>query len=60
MKRLDIADLQKKRDNYRFLAYHSAPEKNWEKFRDIRHKLRSKIQETKTAFYKKNLIFQKL
>ena len=55
MKQLDIAELQKKRDNYRFLAHHSPAEENWAKFRDIRNKLKSKIKETKTAFYKKIL-----
>ena len=32
MKQLDIADLLKKRDNYRFLAHHSPTEENWAKF----------------------------
>ena len=45
MKQLDIADLQKKRDNYRYLAHHSPTEENWTKFRDIRNKLKSKIKE---------------
>ena len=40
MKQLDIVDLQKKRDNYRFLAHHSIPEENCAKFRDIRNKLK--------------------
>ena len=53
MKQLDTAELQKKRDNYRLLAHHSPTEKNWAKFRDTRNKLKSKIKETKTAFYKK-------
>ena len=53
MKQLDIAELQKKWDNYRFLAHHSPTEENWAKFRDIRNKLKSKIKETTTAFYKK-------
>ena len=53
MKQLDIANLQKKWDNYRYLAHHSPTEENWAKFRDIRNKLKSKIKETKTAFYKK-------
>ena len=55
MKQLDIADLQKKRDNYRYLAHHSPTQENWAKFRDIRNKLKSKIEETKTACYKKIL-----
>ena len=55
MKQLDIADLQKKRGNYRYLAHHSPTEENWTKFRDIRNKLKSKIKETKTAFHKKIL-----
>ena len=52
---LDIADLLKKRDNYRYLTHHSPTEENWTKFRDIRNKLKSKIKETTTAFYKKYL-----
>ena len=42
MKQLDIADLQKKRDNYRHQAHHSPTEGNWAKFRDTRNKLKSK------------------
>ena len=52
MKQLDIANLQKKWDNYHYLAHHSPTEENWAKFRDIRNKLTSKIKETKAAFYK--------
>ena len=55
MKEFDIADLQKKRDNYRFLAHHSPTEENRAKFRDIRNKLKSKIKETKKAFHQKNV-----
>ena len=43
----------KKRGNYRYLAHHSPTQENWAKFRDIRNKFKSKIKETKTAFYKK-------
>ena len=46
----------KKRDNYRFLARHSPTEENRAKFRDIRNKLKSKIKETKIAFYKKRYL----
>ena len=53
MKQLDIANLQKKWDNYHYLAHHSPTEENWAKFRDIRNKSKSKIKETKAAFYKK-------
>ena len=53
MKQLDVVDFTKKWDNYGFLAHHSPTEENWAKFRDIRNKLKSKIKETKTAFYKK-------
>ena len=31
----------------------SPTEKNWAKFRDVQNELKSKIKETKTAFYKK-------
>ena len=55
MKQLDITELQKKRDNYRLLAYHSPTEENRAKFRDIRNKLKTRIKETKTAFYKQIL-----
>ena len=53
MNQLDIADLQKKRGNYRCLAHHSVTEENWAKFRDIRNKLKSKIKETKKTTTKK-------
>ena len=53
MKQFDITDLQKKRDNYRYLAHHSPNEENWAKFRHTRNKI--KIKEIKTAFYKKIL-----
>ena len=59
MKQLDIANLQKKWDNYHYLAHHSPTEENWAKFRDIRNKLTSKIKETKAAFYKKKIFFKK-
>ena len=54
MKQLDIVDLQKNEDNYRFLA-HSPTEENWPKFRDIRNKSKSKKQNqppTKNIFQK--------
>ena len=57
MKELDIADLQKKKRDTSFLTHHSPTDENWAKFRDIRNKLKSKIKETKTAFYKKKIIF---
>ena len=47
--------ITKKRDNYRFLAHYSPTKENWAKFRDIQNKLKSKIKETKTAFYRKIL-----
>ena len=47
MKQLDIADLQKKRDNYRFLAHHSPTEENWVKFRDIQNRLNQKSKKQK-------------
>ena len=53
MKQLDIVDLQKTRDNYRFQAHYSPTAENWPKFRDIRNKSKSKIKETKSASYKK-------
>ena len=53
MKQLDIANLQKKWDNYHYLAHHSPTEENWAKFRDIRNKLKSKIKEKKQPSTKK-------
>ena len=40
---IDIADLQKLRDNYRFLVHHSPTAENWAKFRDIENKLKTKL-----------------
>ena len=59
MKQLDIIELQKQRDKFRFLL-HSIPNKeNWINFRNGRNKLKKKIKDKKTAFYKKILTSQK-
>ena len=57
MKQFDIADLQKKRDNYRYLAHHSPTEENWAKFRHTRNKITN--QRNKNSLLQKNIIFQK-
>ena len=55
MKQLDIIELQKQRDKYRFLAHNIPSKENWINFRNARNKLKKKIKDTKTAFYKKIL-----
>ena len=55
MKQLDIIELQKRRDTYRFLAHNIPNKEDWIKFRNARNKLKKKIKDTKTAFYKKIL-----
>ena len=55
MKQLDITELQKQRHKYRFLAHNMPSKENWINFRDARNKLKRKIKDTKTAFYKKIL-----
>ena len=52
MKQLDIIELQKQRHKYRFLAHNMPSKENWINFRDARNKLKRKIKDTKTAFYK--------
>ena len=54
-KQLDIIELQKQRDKYRFLAHNIPSKENWINFRNARNKLKKKIKDTKTAFYKKIL-----
>ena len=51
IKQLDIIELQKQRDKYRFLAHNIPSKENWINFRNARNKLKKKIKETKTAFY---------
>ena len=55
MKQLDIIQLQKQRDKYRFRAHNIPSKENWINFRNARNKLKRKIKDTKTAFYKKIL-----
>lgn len=55
MKQLYIAELQQKRVNYPYLAYHAATEEKWAIFREGRNKLKSRIKETISAFYNKML-----
>ena len=54
MKELDIIELQKQGDKYRFLAHNIPSKEKWKNFRNARNKLK-KIKDTKTAFYKKIL-----
>ena len=49
MKQLDIIELQKQRDKYRFLAHNIPSRENWINFRNARNKLKKKIKDTKTA-----------
>ena len=48
MKQLDIIELQKQRDKYRFLAHNISSKENWINFRSARNKLKNKIKDTKT------------
>ena len=52
MKQLDITELQKQRNKYRFLAHNIPSKENWTNFRNVRNMLKKKINGTKTAFYK--------
>ena len=51
MKQLNIIELQKQRDKYRFLAHNIPIKENWTNFRNARNKLNKKIKDIKTAFY---------
>ena len=55
MKQLDIIELQKQRDKYRFLAHNIPSKANWINFRNARNKLKKNNKRHKTAFYKKIL-----
>ena len=54
MKQLDI-ELLKQRDKYRFLAHNMPSKEKWINFRNSRNKLKKRIKDTKTTFYKKIL-----
>ena len=53
--KLDIIELEKQRDKYRFLAHNIPSKENWRNFRNASNKLKKKIKDTKTEFYKKIL-----
>ena len=53
MKQIDIIELQKQRDRYRYLAHYIPSKENWINFRNTRNRLKKKIKDTKTAFYTK-------
>ena len=55
MKQLNIIELQKQRDKYRFLAHNIPSKENWINFRNARNKLKKNNKRHKTAFYKKIL-----
>ena len=50
MKQLDIIELQKQCNKYRFLAHNIPSKENWINFRNTRNKLKKKIKDTKTTF----------
>ena len=54
MKQLDIIELQKQRDKYRFLAHNRPSKENWKIFRNARNKEKKK-KDIKTALYEKIL-----
>ena len=55
MKRLDIVNLQKKRNELRTTAHRTQTESDWELFRNTRNELKYKIKSAKRTFYKKAL-----
>ena len=55
MKQLNIIELQKQRHKHRFLALNIPSKENWINFRNARNKLKTKIKDSKAAFYKKIL-----
>ena len=55
MKRLDIVNLQKKRNELRTTAHRTQTESDWELFRNTRNELKYKIKIVKRTFYKKAL-----
>ena len=55
MKRLDIVNLQKKRNELRTTARRMQTESDWELFRNARNELKYKIKSAKRTFYKKAL-----
>ena len=60
MKQIDIVELLKQRDKYRFLAHNIPSKENWINFRNARNKLKKKTKDTKIAFYKKILTSKNL
>ena len=50
--KLDIIELQKQCDKYRFLTHNIPSKENWINFRNARNKLKKKIKDTKATFYK--------
>ena len=55
MKDVEIASLQKERDELRYIAHQQPCEDNWQRFRNVRNEIKKKINDTKTKFYKKAL-----
>ena len=55
MKDVEIASLQKERDELRYIAHQQPCEDNWQRFRNVRNEIKKKIDDTKTKFYKKAL-----
>ena len=54
---IDITELERKRNNSRFLAHHTLTDGDWTKFRIVRNDPKNKIKWTKAIFYDK--IFSK-
>ena len=54
MKQLDIIELQKQRDKYRFLAHNIPSKGNWTNFRNVRNKLTKKNKRHKNSILQEN------
>lgn len=55
LKCLDIQSLKIDRDKKRFTAHSTHSEHDWQKYRDVRNQLKSKIKSTKSTFIKSAL-----
>ena len=55
MKDIDIVDLQQKCHQLRALCHTTNREIDWNDFRNVRNKLKTKIKSTKSIFYRKAL-----
>ena len=59
MKQLDIIELQKQRDKYRFLAHNIPSKENWINFMNARNQLKLKNKRHKNSILQENSNIQK-